>query len=157
VAQIPGSGYLPKCHGSATLEYGFENKREPKLSIFAANIPFLALIPPSWDYDIGNPYLSLSPICSYAPLFPSAFFTRSFSIFEINGSILPKVEQLVKWWTAVPVPNTRVPTPPPLHERLAGKNHLNEEITPLLPTGTGERYCQTISNLGHAALALAPM
>jgi hypothetical protein len=33
----------------------------------------------------------------------------------------------------------------------AGKNHLNE-ITPLLPTGRGERYSQTISNLGHAAL-----
>ncbi len=34
----------------------------------------------------------------------------------------------------------------------AGKIHLNEEITPLLPTGIGERYSQTISNLGHAAL-----
>jgi hypothetical protein len=29
---------------------------------------------------------------------------------------------------------------------------LNEEIIPLLPTGIGERYSQTISNLGHAAL-----
>jgi hypothetical protein len=29
---------------------------------------------------------------------------------------------------------------------------MNEKITPLLPTGIGERYCQTISNLGHAAL-----
>jgi hypothetical protein len=37
---------------------------------------------------------------------------------------------------------------PPLHT----KNHLNEEITPLLPTGIGERFSQTISNLGHAAL-----
>jgi hypothetical protein len=47
----------------------------------------------------------------------------------------------------------RVPTlPPPLHVATAGKNHLNEEITPLLPTGIGERYGQTISNLGHAAL-----
>jgi hypothetical protein len=35
-----------------------------------------------------------------------------------------------------------------------GRNHLNEEITPLLPTGTGERYSQTILNLGHAALPL---
>ncbi len=34
----------------------------------------------------------------------------------------------------------------------SGKNHLNEEITPLLPTGIGERFSQTISNLGHAAL-----
>ncbi len=32
------------------------------------------------------------------------------------------------------------------------KNHLNEEITPLLATGIGERLSQTISNLGHAAL-----
>ncbi len=36
----------------------------------------------------------------------------------------------------------------------AGRNYLNEEITPLLPSGkdTGERYSQTMSNLGHAAL-----
>jgi hypothetical protein len=33
-----------------------------------------------------------------------------------------------------------------------GRNHLNEEITPLLPIGIGERRCQTISNLEHAAL-----
>jgi hypothetical protein len=33
--------------------------------------------------------------------------------------------------------------------RRAGRNHLNEEIPPLLPTGMGERYSQTISNLGH--------
>jgi hypothetical protein len=32
------------------------------------------------------------------------------------------------------------------------RNHLNEEITPLLPTGIGHRFSQTISNLGHAAL-----
>jgi hypothetical protein len=30
---------------------------------------------------------------------------------------------------------------------------LNDEITPLLPTGVGERYSQSISNLGHAALS----
>jgi hypothetical protein len=48
----------------------------------------------------------------------------------------------------------RVPIPPPtpLHVAVAEKNHLNEEITPLFPTGIAERYCQTISNLGHAAL-----
>jgi hypothetical protein len=49
------------------------------------------------------------------------------------------------------------PPPPPLLAiaiaiAMAGKNHLNEEITPLLPTGIGERYSQTISNLGHAGL-----
>jgi hypothetical protein len=42
-----------------------------------------------------------------------------------------------------PLPSTRVK---------AGRNNLNEEITPLLPTGIGERYSQTISNLGHTAL-----
>jgi hypothetical protein len=34
----------------------------------------------------------------------------------------------------------------------AGRNHLNKEITPLHPTGIGERFSQTISNLGLAAL-----
>jgi hypothetical protein len=50
----------------------------------------------------------------------------------------------------------RVPTSFPLSLRLAkaGRNHLNEEITPLLPTGIGVQYCQTISNLGHAALCV---
>jgi hypothetical protein len=43
------------------------------------------------------------------------------------------------------------PLPLPLRERKAGKNHLTEEITPLFPTGLGEGYSQTISNLGHAA------
>ncbi len=38
--------------------------------------------------------------------------------------------------------------PPPLHVATSGKNHLNEEITPLLPTGIDKRYCQTLSNLG---------
>ncbi len=48
----------------------------------------------------------------------------------------------------------RAPTPSPLPLRVAktGKNKLDEEITPLLPTGIGERFSQTISNLGHAAL-----
>jgi hypothetical protein len=47
----------------------------------------------------------------------------------------------------------RVLTPPPLplHVATAGKNHLNEEITPLLiPNRIGVRYCQTISNLSCA-------
>jgi hypothetical protein len=49
----------------------------------------------------------------------------------------------------------RAQTHSPLPLRVAtttGKNHLKEEITPLLPTGIGERFSQTISNLGHAAL-----
>ncbi len=49
----------------------------------------------------------------------------------------------------------RVPNPTPSSTReKAGRNHLNEEITPLLPTGIGERFSQTITNLGHAALLL---
>jgi hypothetical protein len=45
------------------------------------------------------------------------------------------------------------PPPPTSYTRgKAGRNHLNEEITPLLPTGIGERFSQNISNLGHAAL-----
>jgi hypothetical protein len=44
------------------------------------------------------------------------------------------------------------PLPLPLHEATAGKNHLNEEITPLLPTGIGERCCQTIAELIQGAL-----
>jgi hypothetical protein len=48
----------------------------------------------------------------------------------------------------------RASTPSPFPPRVAkaGKNHLNVEITTLLPTGIGERFSQTISNLGHAAL-----
>ncbi len=41
------------------------------------------------------------------------------------------------------------PSPLPLRVPKAGRNHLNEEITPLLPTGIGERYSQR-----HAALLL---
>jgi hypothetical protein len=39
--------------------------------------------------------------------------------------------------------------PLPLSVAKTCKNCLNEEITPLLPTGKGERFSQTISNLGH--------
>jgi hypothetical protein len=41
---------------------------------------------------------------------------------------------------------------PPLHVATAGKNNFNEEITPLLPIGIGELYCQTISNIRHASI-----
>ncbi len=50
-----------------------------------------------------------------------------------------------------PTTGRRLP-PSPLRVAKTGKNHLNEEITPLFPTGIGERFSQTISNLGHAAL-----
>jgi hypothetical protein len=44
------------------------------------------------------------------------------------------------------------PYPLPLRVAKTGRNHLNEEITPLLPTGIDERFSKTISNLGHTAL-----
>jgi hypothetical protein len=40
----------------------------------------------------------------------------------------------------------------PLRVATASKSRLNEEINPLLPTGIGERYSQTISNLGNTTL-----
>jgi hypothetical protein len=44
------------------------------------------------------------------------------------------------------------PSPLPLRVTKSGRNTLNEKISPHLPTGIAERYIQTISNLGHAAL-----
>ncbi len=44
------------------------------------------------------------------------------------------------------------PHPPSSTRGKETKNHLTKEITPLLPTGIGERFSQTISNLGYAAL-----
>jgi hypothetical protein len=34
----------------------------------------------------------------------------------------------------------RIISPLPLHVAKTGRNHLNEEFTPLLPTGIGERF-----------------
>jgi hypothetical protein len=34
----------------------------------------------------------------------------------------------------------RIPSPFPLRVAKTGRNHLNEEFTPLLPTGIGERF-----------------
>jgi hypothetical protein len=45
------------------------------------------------------------------------------------------------FFTVVDGLNHRVPTPtPPSTRGKTGRNHLNEEITPLLPTGIGEPY-----------------
>jgi hypothetical protein len=51
-------------------------------------------------------------------------------------------------------PGHRGPTPPPPSSTReeAGINDLKEEITLHFPTGIGERFSQTISNLGYAAL-----
>jgi len=34
----------------------------------------------------------------------------------------------------------RIPSPLPLYVAKTGRNNLNEEFTPLLPTGIGERF-----------------
>ncbi len=34
----------------------------------------------------------------------------------------------------------RIPSPFPLRVAKTGRNHLNEELTPLLPPGLGERF-----------------
>jgi hypothetical protein len=39
-------------------------------------------------------------------------------------------------------PQGALSLPPPLRVVKTGKNHLNEEITPLLPTGIGERIAK---------------
>jgi hypothetical protein len=67
---------------------------------------------------------------------------------EVALTILKVRRQLIEKW------HHRVPTPLPLPLIVAkaGRSHLNEEITLLLPTGIDERYSQTISNLGLAAL-----
>ncbi len=54
---------------------------------------------------------------------------------------------LIGRWSVATTHRVPIPT-----RGKAGRNHLNEEITPLLPTGIGKQYSQTISNLGHAAL-----
>ncbi len=87
--------------------------------MFAANIPFTSLIPPSCDCDVVNPYMSLTEPHMFLrppPLYPHLHFfylikyltgeVEVCTIFEINGSILSKTEQLVKWWTAVPITNS---------------------------------------------------
>ncbi len=48
------------------------------------------------------------------------------------------------------------PDPPSSTRGKAGRNHLNGEITPLLPTGKAERYSQTVSNLSNLGHAAAP-
>jgi hypothetical protein len=55
--------------------------------------------------------------------------------YQINAEARPKVV-IITMWVAAP---QGADHPLPLHVATAGKNHLNEEITPLLPTGIGER------------------
>jgi hypothetical protein len=75
-----------------------------------------------------------------------------------SSIIIFTISSLHKTGNCIPVSRSvyRVPTPPPpsklRSEGKAGRKHLKKEITPLLPTEIGERFSQTISNLGHAAL-----
>jgi hypothetical protein len=66
-------------------------------------------------------------------------------------------EKDVKTWPLTCVKTTKPqgadPHPPFLNAREAGRNHLNEEITPLLPTGMVERDSQTF----RTCSALAPI
>ncbi len=52
----------------------------------------------------------------------------------------------IKVWRNQGQPQGADPSPFPIphHVGTAGKNYLNVEITPLLSTGIGERYCQSI-------------
>ncbi len=55
------------------------------------------------------------------------------------------------------IPHSADPPPPP-PVATAGKNHLKEEITPLLPTGIGELYSQTQNHFKfRTGSVLAPM
>jgi hypothetical protein len=83
---------------------------------------------------------------------PSAQATRG-EVDQITSSQTTKVRNPYDRGTLEMCSLHRALTPFPLPLRIAktGRNHLNEEITLLLPTGIGERFSQTISNLGHAA------
>ncbi len=63
---------------------------------------------------------------------------QGFDTYLVTGEII-----------RVPTAN---PPPTPSSRGKTSRNHLNEEISPLFPTGIGERSSQTISNLGDAAL-----
>ncbi len=78
---------------------------------------------------------------------------RALSLPECNDKH-SKIQSLTG--TVQPRDCHRVPTPPiPLLVATAGKNHLYEEITPLLPTGIGERLPNHITF--KTSNALAPM
>ncbi len=64
----------------------------------------------------------------------------------------PSSQSQLSDWLSEVSPQGADPPSLPLCVATAGKNHLNEEITPFLPTSIGERCSQTILNLGHAAV-----
>jgi hypothetical protein len=70
--------------------------------------------------------------------------------FILKGCTIHTVQY--RYLRYIEEPQGTDPHPPSSTRGKAGRNHLNMETTPLLPTGMSERYSQTISNLGHAAL-----
>jgi hypothetical protein len=93
-----------------------------------------------------------SPVSLYVSLcakksFPGCILEHMFSVQDSWWKIF-RIQYCMVWWK----PQGVDPPPLPLHVATAGKNHLNKEITPLLPTGIAERCCQTITNFGHAKL-----
>jgi hypothetical protein len=69
-------------------------------------------------------------------VFELFFFTGS-ELLYLTRLLLPSLSEESKVTTGC-----QPHFPLPLHVATAsGKNNLNEEITPLLPTGIGERYC----------------
>ncbi len=85
---------------------------------------------------------------------PQIFLTASLRLCSTMDYLLLNWISLHQHHACCSPPHHRVPIfPPSSTRRERHKNHLNEENTLLLlPTGIGERYGQTISNSGHAAL-----
>jgi hypothetical protein len=88
---------------------------------------------------------------------PITHFYCILTLLEGIGFAHVLISPLISVCVELQRPRHRVPTPPgppppSLREAKARRNHLNEVSSSLIPTGIGERYSQTLSNLGHAAL-----
>jgi hypothetical protein len=119
------------------------------------------------NIKITNLFLRLKYTCSCLQVFGSDFvlclilgsfmddpiLSSSGDLRHRTGIILyiEYIECLSLCRNRVP-PQGADPHPPSSKRRKAGGNNLNEETIPLLPTGKDERFSQTISYLGHAAL-----
>ncbi len=103
--------------------------------------------------------LKMSIVCGKLPALIKQIWRifqilRNYEGFGPNSYIIKAFPVWQSWSSCETRHPHRVPTsnPPSSTRGKAGKNHLTEEITPLLPTGIGEPFRQNISNLGHAAL-----
>ncbi len=99
------------------------------------------------EFPAGTCYL---PQIRVRGLVPSTLFPRFF--FTIMGLGVTTVRSSQSHLPRVPMSTAQLfgqrsadHSSLPLRVATVGKNHLNEDITPLLPTGTGERCSQTIS------------